>query len=172
MSSSCESSLDAGGDPGTLHDDRTRTAYLRPPELACPPPAGLLLRDGLRLLVDRVGTVGARRGWRQAAPARIERCSTDLGVVARRWYPCRTDLLGVYHALRNRREDRHTPPAGSVRALAGGHSVVPVRPPRRSPGHGAGHRDRIGGSAEPRRARRTVVRAGLPPLLHPRAPHR
>src|SRR5215212_5324615 len=40
------------------------------------------------------------------------------------------DLSGVHHDGRNRREGGSRPLPASVRAVAGGASVVPVRPPR------------------------------------------
>src|SRR5215212_8802794 len=86
------------------HDDRSRTAYLRPPKLARPSSAGLLLRHGLRPLVAGVDTVGARRGWCWSPPHQHKR--RDVGLVERRRHLRGTDPLGVHHDGHNRREGR------------------------------------------------------------------
>src|SRR6185503_18258080 len=71
----------------------SRGAGCSTPRFARPLSADLLLRDGLRLLVDRVVAVGSRRGWCPGAPAGIERSDIGGEVVTRRWHPRRTKPL-------------------------------------------------------------------------------
>jgi hypothetical protein len=55
---------------------RTLTACLRPLGLARPPSVGLLLRDGLRLHVDRLVPMGARPGQCRPAPIKISQAAS------------------------------------------------------------------------------------------------
>src|ERR687896_520446 len=124
---------------------------------ACSLPSHLLLRDDLRLLVDRVGAVGARRGWRQCAPACIERSvgGGDGEVVTRWWHPCRTDPLCVHHDSHDRGEGGCAPPARPVGVVAGGGSGGPVRPPGCPPDHAFRHDGLLDESAQPWGPRRS-----------------
>src|SRR5919107_3292153 len=101
---------------------------------ARPAPADLLLRHGLRLLVDRLEPLGTlRRGcWPPALPC-------VLLALAPSRYLSRADLVRVHHDGHYRREGWRTPLAASDRAVAGRAAVVPVRPHRYPGGYGAWH---------------------------------